>query len=242
MFENGLIYRVRALYYLDMKHIPLLLLSALLLPNLAYADSLQEIFTKIPIFLSNVVIPFILGLAFLFFAFGVIRFFVAGAGNEEGQKKAKSLAIYSIFAFVVILVFWGVVNMLASSFGFSGKNAPVSDYIDPDGTQSTNRASNSNKTTQDESTDFIGDTIKNSQQESATPDPVVYCNVQNPDGSVSTPRSLRSACVANGGTPTEGDASNGIYMDPNKSSDSSKTDDSNNSQSFDPVTGRAISN
>lgn len=113
-----------------MKYFSLALL-ALLLPFMSFAQTITvtTLATGFLNFVNTALIPFILGIGFLFFAINVIRYFVIGGSSQEGREKAKNLAIYGVFAFVIILIFWGVVNMLASSIGLDGKSAPTSDYI-----------------------------------------------------------------------------------------------------------------
>lgn len=101
----------------------------LLLPFPVSADvSLQSSLAGITDFLGDSVIPFLLALAFLFFVINVVRFFIFQSHNEDGRKKAKGLAIYSISAFVIIVVFWGIINLLASSIGLDGCSQPENDY------------------------------------------------------------------------------------------------------------------
>lgn len=122
--------------------------ALLLLPFFAHAQSLQLFFTNLLTFINRAIIPFIVGIAFLFFIINVIRYFVIGAGNEDSREKARSLAIYGVFAFVFIIVFWGVVNLFASSIGLDGKNAPTPDYVQLNGesfnTNNNNRVPNPN--------------------------------------------------------------------------------------------------
>ena len=84
-------------------------------------------------FVNGVVLPFILGIAFLVFLVNVIRFFVIGGGNQESQEKARSLALYSVLAFVFILVLGGIVNLTAGAFGLDtyanpSNRGPCPDY------------------------------------------------------------------------------------------------------------------
>lgn len=90
---------------------------------------LQLFFTNILKFINSTLIPFILGIGFLFLAINVVRYFIIGAGNDDSREKAKSLALYSVFAFVLIIVFWGIVNMLSQSIGLEGQTAPTPDYV-----------------------------------------------------------------------------------------------------------------
>jgi hypothetical protein len=107
-----------------MKNIKYLALSSLLaLPGLAGAadfggdGDLENFLQSILDFTNDVIIPFILGIAFLLFVWGMFQYFIAGGANEEAKEKGKSLLIYAILGFVVIIVFWGIVNLLAGSTG-----------------------------------------------------------------------------------------------------------------------------
>jgi hypothetical protein len=72
-------------------------------------------------FISGVLIPVILGLAFLMFVWGVFKFFILGGSDEEAQAKGKSLMIYAVAGFVLILSFYGIVNILTNGIGTGGK-------------------------------------------------------------------------------------------------------------------------
>ncbi len=109
----------------------LFLLSTLtFLPSLAYAASLQEDIKNVLTFANTILLPFMLGIAFLFVVFNAVRYFVFQGASEDGQKKGKALAVYGVAAFVIISIFWGVVNLLASSLGYDGEAPPTSDYQD----------------------------------------------------------------------------------------------------------------
>jgi hypothetical protein len=70
-------------------------------------------------FVNTILIPFIIGIGFLVFVFGMFRYFIAGAANEQARESGKSLMIYSIAGFVLIIVFWGIINVIASSTGLN---------------------------------------------------------------------------------------------------------------------------
>lgn len=92
---------------------------------------LQSYVTSFVYFVNEIVIPFLLAMALFIFIFNVIRYFVIGGSNDDSKEKAKSLAVYGVLAFVVILIFWGVVNLLSSSLGLTSNrltSAPCFDY------------------------------------------------------------------------------------------------------------------
>ncbi len=111
-----------------MKQIHYLLLIILTVPAIASAQSLQSSLVSFVTFLDQYVIPFLLSIGFLFFAINVIRFFVIEGHDEDGREKAKSLAIYSVAAFVLIVIFWGLVNLFADSTNLNGCKQPMFDY------------------------------------------------------------------------------------------------------------------
>lgn len=101
----------------------------LLFPLVTNAQGIQSFLTNLTEFLGEFVVLFLMAMAFLFFTINVIRYFVLGSKNEDDREKAKALAIYSVLAFVLIVTFWGIINMLAESTGLEGETAPVSDYV-----------------------------------------------------------------------------------------------------------------
>ena len=114
-----------------------LTLALLLFPTLSFAQSggsLQLLLVGIGGFINVVLIPFILGIAFLIFLINAVRFFIIDGSNTEGHDNARNLALYSVGAFVLILSLWGMVNILADGIGLNegpcvdGK-AVQSDYL-----------------------------------------------------------------------------------------------------------------
>lgn len=106
------------------------------LPFLAAAQgpltpSFQNFFTNLLIFIQSTAIPFLLGIGFLFIAINIVRYFIIGGSSEEGRDKAKSLAIYGVAAFVFLMVFWGIVNMISSSLGLANCPPVMWDYYAP---------------------------------------------------------------------------------------------------------------
>jgi hypothetical protein len=104
--------------------------ALLLTPTVTHAASLLTFIENTAEFLGTVVVPFLLGIAFLVFVVNVFRFFILGGHSEEGREKAKNLAIYSVAAFVFLVIFWGLVNLVIDSVGIDGDEQPCPDYIE----------------------------------------------------------------------------------------------------------------
>ena len=91
--------------------------------------NIQTFLVNILTFLNGTIVPFIIALAFVIFLWNAVRYFIIGGSNEDDQEKARSLATWSIGAFVIIVSLWGIVNLLVSSFGFGNSRAIIPDYM-----------------------------------------------------------------------------------------------------------------
>jgi len=103
------------------------LLSLFLVPAFVSAQGFDpsggpfgDLLANILIFTNDVLIPFIIGIGFLAFVWGMFKFFILGGADDEKKEQGKSLMIYATIGFVLIIVFFGVVNLLTESTGLSG--------------------------------------------------------------------------------------------------------------------------
>jgi len=107
------------------------LLSALFLPMVASAQTVNIAYPTTLLtglrFLINAVIPVLVGLALVFFIWGIVVF-IANSGNEQEQQVGKQKMIWGIVALFVIVAVWGLVEILVSmsdaSTGDAGLEAP----------------------------------------------------------------------------------------------------------------------
>ncbi len=91
-------------------------------PNLEYfgsdgaSDGLVQQFGA----LVNAIIPVLFALALLLFVWGVINYFILGAGDEGKRETGRSYMLYAIIGLVAITAVWGIVNLLAQILGVGG--------------------------------------------------------------------------------------------------------------------------
>ena len=95
--------------------------SAAQLATSGNAGPFQDLLVNILEFSNTTLIPFIIGIGFLFFVWGMFQYFIAGGANEESKQKGKSLMINATLGFVVIIIFFGVINLLTNSTGLEGE-------------------------------------------------------------------------------------------------------------------------
>jgi predicted PurR-regulated permease PerM len=91
--------------------------------------SIQEFIVAIMTFINNVLIPFIFGLALLFFVWNAFRFFILGSDDKDAKDKARNLALYSVAGFVFLVSIWGLVNLIVNGLGWNSDQYVSPDYI-----------------------------------------------------------------------------------------------------------------
>ena len=96
--------------------------------HIQYMD-LQAILTATVTFINSTLIPFLMAIAFFFFIWNAFRYFIIGGSNPDSQEKARSLAIWGILGFVVIVSLWGIVNIFSNSFGIDDAAPITPDYM-----------------------------------------------------------------------------------------------------------------
>jgi hypothetical protein len=89
-------------------------IAAYLLPVMALAQTgAAEIIGKVSDIL-NMLIPLIIGLAVVYFIWGILKYVTAGEGDSKAE--ARSVMIYGIIAIFVMVSVWGLVNLLVGTF------------------------------------------------------------------------------------------------------------------------------
>ncbi len=65
----------------------------------------------------SLLIPLVAGLSFIVFLWGLSRFIIS-AGDEKARTSGKQLMIWGVIAFFVMSSVWGIVIVVANTFGF----------------------------------------------------------------------------------------------------------------------------
>lgn len=87
-------------------------------------QQLTKIASDIIDFINGTAVPLVFAIAFIVFLIGVFRYFIYGGANEESRKSGRQLIIYSIIGFAVMIVVWGLVNLIVGTFGFDTNTRP----------------------------------------------------------------------------------------------------------------------
>jgi len=74
--------------------------------------------------INNVLVPVLFAIAFIVFLYGIARAYIFSGGDPERVKEGHRLLLWGVIAFVVMISLWGIVNVVANTFGLSGSYAP----------------------------------------------------------------------------------------------------------------------
>ena len=81
-------------------------------------------------FAANFILPFLMGLALLFFLWNVTRYFIFQGTRPDAREKAKQYTLWGVIAHFVIIFVWGIVNFFIGTFGVGGVIDPITpDYM-----------------------------------------------------------------------------------------------------------------
>ena len=75
-------------------------------------------------FINGTLIYLVFALAFIFFIWGVFKYFILGGASDETREEGKKFIVWGIVALAVMVSVWGLVNLLVDTFGFGGAARP----------------------------------------------------------------------------------------------------------------------
>ena len=104
----------------------------LLAPFYAHAatnNSIQALLGNVSLFISEVLIPVLFSIAFLFFLVNMVKYFIIGGASEEDRAKGKKNVLYSLIAFVFLISIWSIVTLLVNGLGIQNNDAICPDYL-----------------------------------------------------------------------------------------------------------------
>lgn len=79
---------------------------------LTQVSTIDGAFTFIFTLLNSYIMPLIIAIAGLYFVWGLVQYV---AGGDKGKEDAKGVILWGIIILVVMLSFWGIVNLVKDS-------------------------------------------------------------------------------------------------------------------------------
>lgn len=75
--------------------------------------------------INSVFVPLLFSLAFLYFLYGVYKYFILGAASEAERTKGRDVILWGLIGFAVIISVWGLVNVITTTFNLTSGTAPT---------------------------------------------------------------------------------------------------------------------
>lgn len=88
------------------------------------AGGVCQVASTILYLINSVLVPLIFAISFLVFLYGVFRKYIWSRGDEAAVEQGHSLILWGLIGFVVMVSLWGIVNVVANTFGLWGYAAP----------------------------------------------------------------------------------------------------------------------
>lgn len=88
------------------------------------ASNICRVASTIIYVINNVLVPLLFAAAFITFLYGVVSKYIFSYGDAEKVKEGHKLILWGILAFVIMISLWGLVNVVANTFGLYGISAP----------------------------------------------------------------------------------------------------------------------
>ena len=98
-----------------------ILTFVVLLPSIVLADNpLLNVLGNFSEWIGDAIIIAI-GLAIVFFFWGLAKYILLNAGDEEKKKEGRNIMIWGVIALFIMVSIWGIVSVLADTFGVDSK-------------------------------------------------------------------------------------------------------------------------
>ncbi|MFA6278477.1 MAG: hypothetical protein WC638_00070 [Candidatus Paceibacterota bacterium] len=115
-----------------------LILTTLLAPSFAFAASGYLSYSSIDgcdvyicwlggmilNIINSVLVPVLFAIAFIVFLYGIAKAYIFSYGDTTKVAEGHHLVLWGIVAFAIMISIWGLVNVVANTFGLSGYYAP----------------------------------------------------------------------------------------------------------------------
>jgi len=89
------------------------------------ASNICRVASTILFIINSVLVPVIFALAFIVFLYGIARAYIFSRGEPDEVSKGHQLILWGVIGFVVMVSLWGLVNVVANTFGLTGSVAPL---------------------------------------------------------------------------------------------------------------------
>lgn len=88
------------------------------------ANTICQVASTFLYIINFILVPLLFAVAFIVFLYGVFKSYILSGGDSDAVKQGHQLILWGIIGFVVMISIWGLVNVVANTFGLTGYVAP----------------------------------------------------------------------------------------------------------------------
>jgi hypothetical protein len=81
--------------------------------------------------INTVFVPVLFAIAFIVFLYGVARTYIFSHGEAGEVEEGHKIILWGIIGFFIMVSVWGLVNVVASTFGLNTVAAPTTPTFTP---------------------------------------------------------------------------------------------------------------
>lgn len=81
--------------------------------------------------INTVLVPLLFAIAFIMFLYGVAKTYIFSHGEPGEVEQGHKLILWGLIGFAVMVSVWGLVNVVANTFGLGGVIAPDLPFTPP---------------------------------------------------------------------------------------------------------------
>jgi len=74
--------------------------------------------------INSILVPLLFAVSFMVFLYGVAKSYIFSHGEPGEVSEGHKLILWGVIGFVVMISLWGLVNVVANTFGLWGAGAP----------------------------------------------------------------------------------------------------------------------
>jgi hypothetical protein len=88
------------------------------------AGTICHIANTILFIINNILVPLLFAVSFIVFLYGVASAYIFSHGDPEKVKSGHKSILWGLIGFAVMISVWGLVNVVANTFGLGGQFIP----------------------------------------------------------------------------------------------------------------------
>lgn len=92
---------------------------------LTCADTVCRIGAMVLRLINGVLVPVLFAVAFIVFLYGIANAYIFSHGDPDRVAEGHKLVLWGLIAFAIMISMWGLVNVVANTFGLTGYYAPT---------------------------------------------------------------------------------------------------------------------